>query len=543
MSYGNTSFRQFWVIISFIGATFAQPDLRFHPFDFVQYRKPGQVNSISFSDQYVYIGTHHGGVQRFNIFSNRFEEPITRAQGLKSNSITAVHRATNGVLWVATPFGVEHSYDEAGNWRFMANNHFGFFSNQFVERIGESNNYIWLDVGSEVRRIDPLTGVQLGIMPNPDEPVQWSSGLARFHIDLSNELIEYSITDGWMTDLHSLFNPDGRQMRLTTYARNRMGELWIGTEDGTFFRGDPTMKTFTPYHFGLGQVDIQSIGGKDSFWIGGLLNSQTDGITYFDSDREISDIYVFEDRINMDPISIFSILELKKEVWFGGEDGILVYHKKKEYWRNYGLSLGGGKNWVTDMIEVDGQVWIGSPNGLALLNIKDKQQVDHELINQFNNVYIHDLTFGNDLIFMGTETGLFIFDTKNQKLYDGESFGYKPKEFIYPVRHDDYTAITQDKGNIYIANRSSILKFNLRNRQWSNAVDASIYGGIDVKAMAVDKNTIFISTVSGITKYEMNKHLMDIYNYPFIGQVNDMYIHGRKIWMGTSEGLTSYRYK
>ena len=71
MSYGNTSFRQFWVIISFIGATFAQPDLRFHPFDFVQYRKPGQVNSISFSDQYAYIGTHHGGVQRFNIFSNR----------------------------------------------------------------------------------------------------------------------------------------------------------------------------------------------------------------------------------------------------------------------------------------------------------------------------------------------------------------------------------------------------------------------------------------------------------------------------------------
>ena len=81
------------------------------------------------------------------------------------------------------------------------------------------------------------------------------------------------------------------------------------------------------------------------------------------------------------------------------------------------------------------------------------------------------------------------------------------------------------------------------DRQWSNAVDASIYGGLDVKAMEVQKNIIFISTVNGITKYNMKEHLIDIYNYPFIGQVNDMYIRGRKIWFGTSEGLISYRYK
>ncbi len=539
----NSSFRHFFVFMLLWTIGAAQPDLRFHPFDWVQYRKPGKVNSISFSDQYAYIGTQYGGVQRFNLFSNRFEEPITRAQGLRSNSIIAVHRAANGVLWVATPFGVEHSYDEAGNWRFMANNHFGFFADQFVERIGESENYIWLDVGSEVRRVDPLTGVQLGILPNPDEPVTWSSGLARFQLDLSNELIDYSITDGWMTDLHSLFNPDGRQMRLTTYARNRMNELWIGTEDGTFFRGDPTMRTFTPYHFGLGQVDIQSIGGKDSFWIGGLLNNLSDGITYFDSDREISDVYVFEDRINMDPTSIFSILELKKEVWFGGEDGLLIYNKKKEFWRNYGLSLGGQKNWVTDLIEIEGQVWIGSPHGLAIVNIKDKKQIDHDLVDQFKNIYIHDLALGKGLIFIATESGLFIYDIKNTKLYDGESYGYKSEEFLYPNRHDDFTVITRDKRNVYIANRSGILKFNLRDRHWSNAVDASIYGGLDVKSMVVDKNTIFISTVNGITKYDMKKHLMDIYNYRFIGQVNDMYIRDRKIWLGTSEGLISYRYK
>ena len=84
----------------------AQPELRFLPFDWVQYRQTGQINSISFSDRYAFIATQSGGLQRFNLFSNRFEEPITRAQGLQSNVITAVHRASNGVLWVAPPLGI-----------------------------------------------------------------------------------------------------------------------------------------------------------------------------------------------------------------------------------------------------------------------------------------------------------------------------------------------------------------------------------------------------------------------------------------------------
>jgi len=37
--------------------------------------------------------------------------------------------------------------------------------------------------------------------------------------------------------------------------------------------------------------------------------------------------------------------------------------------------------------------------------------------------------------------------------------------------------------------------------------------------------------------------LLDVYNYSFIGQVNDMYIRDRRIWLGTNEGLISYHYK
>jgi ligand-binding sensor domain-containing protein len=61
--------------------------------------------------------------------------------------------------------------------------------------------------------------------------------------------------------------------------------------------------------------------------------------------------------------------------------------------------------------------------------------------------------------------------------------------------------------------------------------------------MALHKNIVFIATENGIVQYDMKKNLMDVFNYSFIGQVNDMYIKGRKIWLGTTEGLISYRYK
>ena len=82
----------------------AQPDNRFLPFDWVQYRYSGALTGLTEGYSYLYIGTEIGGVKRYNLFSNTFDEPITTAQGLKENSITAIHfDHGTGILWVCTP--------------------------------------------------------------------------------------------------------------------------------------------------------------------------------------------------------------------------------------------------------------------------------------------------------------------------------------------------------------------------------------------------------------------------------------------------------
>jgi len=189
--------RYFSLILTLISFIFCQPDNRFLPFDWVQYRQTGKVNSISFSDRYAYIGTDLGGLQRFNLFSNRFEESITRAQGLKSNIIKAVHRASNGVLWIATPLGIEYSLNEEGDWRYINRDALQLPLGEVIYRIGESEQDIWLDTSTLVYRLDSITGVLTGIMANPDVPVFWSSGLMSFETDLSSLFFDYSnLTDG-----------------------------------------------------------------------------------------------------------------------------------------------------------------------------------------------------------------------------------------------------------------------------------------------------------------------------------------------------------
>ena len=146
-------------------------------------------------------------------------------------------------------------------------------------------------------------------------------------------------------------------------------------------------------------------------------------------------------------------------------------------------------------------------------------------------------------MWIGTETGLFLYDIEKDIIRNYRQYGYENKDVIFPIRITEFTAFTEDSNQILAANRTGVLAFNFREREWSNAVNPSIFGGLEIRAMALKKNTVFIATENGIIQYDMKKNLADMFNYSFIGQVNDMYIKGRRLWLGTSEGLISYRYK
>ena len=63
------------------------------------------INSLSEGYEYLYIGTSHGGIYRYSLFSNQYDFPITTAQGLGDNNITSVYFDHNtGIIWSSSPF-------------------------------------------------------------------------------------------------------------------------------------------------------------------------------------------------------------------------------------------------------------------------------------------------------------------------------------------------------------------------------------------------------------------------------------------------------
>ena len=67
--------------ISYIGVYFlffislcsSQPSAKYRPFDWLLFKEPGSINSISEGYEFLYIGTSHGGIYRYNLYGNQYD--------------------------------------------------------------------------------------------------------------------------------------------------------------------------------------------------------------------------------------------------------------------------------------------------------------------------------------------------------------------------------------------------------------------------------------------------------------------------------------
>ena len=521
----------------------AQPDIRFNPFDWNLYGESSSINSISFGDRYAFIGTGGAGVLRYNMNTNRFEEPITTTQGLSINFITAVHYANNGMVWVATPQALHYSFSGYGDWRTVNLKSIGLLRNNLINRIGDDGKDIWVESSGMLFRLDGSTGIPLETMTMQNKKVSWSSGLNPSFLDFSKILFDYTITDGWMYSLNEFINPNGENIRITTIAEDSFNNIIVGCRDGTVFVANKNIRILEPYQFGLSSKDVFSFDGTNALWTGGRSYGSNSGLSYIDINRNIYDKFYFKNILNVDQTPIFSILNNKKMVLFGGEENIIIYNKKKDDWSQIYLPSGIRKNFVNDIITHNDKIWIATPNGLQIMDIKTKRLFENDITDEFKNIYINDLLDNKIGIFIATQSGLFIYDYKNDTLFDYKEFGYKDSLLILPSSQTSFSAIAQYKGDVYFSSRESILKFSASNRKWTSSVSSVIYRGQEIVDFEVFKNDIFIATADMLIHFDKKNNLPLYFNYNFLANINKLKVNSRKLWIGTSEGIVSYRYK
>ena len=70
--------------------------------------------------------------------------------------------------------------------------------------------------------------------------------------------------------------------------------------------------------------------------------------------------------------SLSTLEYLNNELWAGGENIILYYDQKKDYWRTITESRGIPNGIIWDLCIEDGYIWIGSSGGLSRFELATK---------------------------------------------------------------------------------------------------------------------------------------------------------------------------
>ncbi len=58
--------------------------------------------------------------------------------------------------------------------------------------------------------------------------------------------------------------------------------------------------------------------------------------------------------------------------------------------------------------------------------------------------------------------------------------------------------------------------------------------------MSIYDQYLWILTNKSLIRVKLDNMLVRVYNYDFMGTLNDLYISGDKLWIGTSEGLIKF---
>ena len=218
------------------------------------------------------------------------------------------------------------------------------------------------------------------------------------------------------------------------------------------------------------------------------------------------------------------------------------FDKKDDSWLDKSHKL-YGNILINKISKIDNNIWLGTRDGLFIYDITNDNFLNDFAVEALQGLNILDFYFKENILITISNIGISILDTKNSKIYAGHKFGYKDKNFKYPIDFSSFSDIEFDNDKVYLLNREGVTSFDLQERKWSNVINAALFNGKNANALAVKNNIFFISTFDGVYKYDKISNLSEFYSYDFIKNINDVYIHNEFAFFGTRNGLISFRYK
>jgi len=520
----------------------SQPRSKYRPFDWLLFRESGNINSLSEGYEYLYIGTSHGGIYRYSLYSNQYDFPITTAQGLIDNNITSVYFDHNtGIVWSASPGFIQYSYTREGEWRQIEFIDIGLRDNDIISQLGSSENYVWAKANAVYIKLDKSSGILAGIYPRPDElNIKWSSDKYSQQNEVGDILNDYTIMSGWMVSGSKLIDNYGRYIDITSGLIGKHNDVWIGSSDGTLFHGNKTMKAIFPTEFGIRGYNINTLLFEDdNLWIGSKGYEVGRGVTRLNINNFQTDHYDFDITVNMSLTEVHSIYNFDNTLWLGGNGVVLVFDREENYWRTLGEERGIPESDITSMVGDSNYVWIGSYFGIRQIDRRTKREEPMGFEYLFYNHPVNDLEINKYGVWIASRTGIYVYDKNNPQIMNALSIGISYLDF--PISR--VSSIFQRENSIYFATNIGIVTFDMDEQIWDMVVPASEYKELEVSDMLVVGKFCFIGTNQGLFRINLKSHRIREYNFDFIGSVNSLEYMDKFIWIGASEGLIRFKWR
>lgn len=514
--------------------------------DWISYSVARYVTSIAVGNQYVYFGTLHSGVTRFDQFQNRWDFPWTTSNGLADNDIwTVAFDFDTGYLWCASHTAVSYYQPTAQRWTNFFKDEFGLPRADEIESIGvASENIIFESRGGRRFETNKYGGVILlannGGVSQPRNNIHWFGRRARRRSPFPH----FFMSDGYLFDPGGLVEDfNFREAEIVASVEDDWGNLWIATWGLGAGKGDVRSSQMEMLPFGLANAFINSmIFHEGVLWTGGFGDQPANrgGISSWDSER---DIWRFFEQRSISALRsdlIYAITADRDNLWFSTGHGLSRYSTRERTWKTYTNFHGLADNRVFDTVVDEKTVWAATANGISTiakkyLANKDSLRFRSLTPGNLTLVKVSDLEFMENLLWAGSDQGVYVYDTKKKEGgYSADTEG--------PL-NDVINSISRFENEIWFGSNNGIDVYDIERKKWLGVPEGRFFPNTPINRVLATKEAVWAGTNHGVMKFNRKTRSWRTFTVEdglIDNRVNAILLDGDYIWFGTARGITQF---
>jgi len=415
-----------------------------------------------------------GFIVRYNLLSGKVQKFTDRdVEDISSLEVFGV-RIAGGFVWFATDNGI-YRYDKTGGiwWTYSPTKRRGtteMLVDSNVQTIVSSKEFVYVGTPLGISRYDKRTKNWTNIttrdgLADPNVRTLLSDGKDLWVATAGGVSRYDAVSDGWK----NYGRKDGLPSNETYSLAKAKGIIWVGTANGAARFNEQT-KTWKR------TADI-----KPSAW---QAVTSAEGL----------------------PLEhVWAIAVDGENIWFGTNNGSLIFDQKSGEWTRYTMRDGLISNRVNSIGLTDKYVFLNSPSGTTIYD-KTLGTFSHfSTVDGLPNNTVKTAVADKKFVWLGTTSGAMLYD---------EVTDLPETIFTYAdgLASDNVQAICLDGFDIWFGTDSGLTRYNWLKQTWTTLKSAPKVGkeaqtaslvSHNIKSLAIDEDYLWVGTRSGLSKYDM----------------------------------------